>query len=325
MKRNILATTGLILGFALVSVLFQNCGFQAPSAVRRVANDNQEIDNSEKISFSSFRFVDGGGMRPPDMPMFDDDIEIKNEGGKLFANSETFNLECIKPRHAIGAVLRAKILEQIKNLKIQVVNNGNRPILMDAKTQQIILKFEDGTEKTVSLSDSGLRSGDLVAVNGAELVKLLKALNQAIPVACHVPEHALTQISSLHYESYGGFAPPSATNNRHDMNFVFSASGIKVDRSEGGDCFKPEFTLNAKDVLQMNTLISALQPEVYKAEFPIMDAPTTKITVTLGSGEVKVIHLSAGGAQNGDLYAAEGSALGNFLDALDQKIPIACH
>lgn len=324
MKKSIFATTGLIVGFALVGVLFQNCGFQAPSAARRVANDNPEIDNSEKISFSSFRFVDGGGMRPPDMPMFDDDIEIKNEGGKLFANSETFNRECIKPRHAIGAALRTKILEQIKNLKIQVVNNGNRPILMDANTQQIILKFEDGTEKTVYLSESGLRSGELVAVNGAELIKLLKDLNQAIPVACHVPEHELSQISSLHYESYGGMLPPSRSN-RHDMNFVFSDSGIKVDRSEGVECFKPAFTLNAKDVLLMNTLINALQPEVYKVEFPIMDAPTVKVTLTLVSGEVKVIHLSAGGAQTGDLYAAEGRALSSFLDALDQKIPMACH
>jgi hypothetical protein len=319
MKKYYLPFATLAGAGLIISVFFQNCGYASLSMEVPVSSTSVE---SEKIDFSSFQFLNGGGYPAPNTPLYSDDIKFAGKDGELVAHSNTSDASCSKPEKILSESDRAQILEHIANLKVAA--GKDLPVVADAPSEKIIMTLKDGSEKVIFLTSSGAQSGDLIASNGADLAALLKSINKTIPVACQLPE-VLQKISSIQYNSFGGYPAPGRPTPVHDMKFTLSNGVVKV-KAEVQDtaCFKPEATLSKEDIQKIKTLLEKMESKVKEPGAEVADAVTAKITVSLLSGESKVVHLTEQSAKAGELYTPQGNDLITFLHDLEQSLPMAC-
>lgn len=125
---------------------------------------------------------------------------------------------------------------------------------------------------------------------------------------------------------YGGWYPaPNKPNWSDDINFTLK-DGILTANSKTSDelCTKPTYTVDDADRKVILDMIAGLTVVVAKDIPPVADAGVKTIRLKLNNGYEKLIHLDASGARNGDNLATNGAELGNFLQNLNKKIPLAC-
>ncbi|NUN04325.1 MAG: hypothetical protein HUU57_01070 [Bdellovibrio sp.] len=125
---------------------------------------------------------------------------------------------------------------------------------------------------------------------------------------------------------YGGWYPaPNQPNWSDDINFTLKDGVLTADSKTSDElCTKPTYTVSDADRKAILELIAGLTLVVAKDIPPIADVGAKTIRLKLNNGSEKLIHLQATGAQNGDNVATNGAELGNFLQELNKKIPLAC-
>lgn len=332
MKQKFFKAALIVGSIATISLFFQNCGVGSFSAssIEEIQNqststnttNDDDSKQADKVEFSSFQFYYGGWYPAPNKPNWSDDINFTLKDGVLTADSKTSDVLCTKPKYTVEEADRKAILDLIAGLKVVVAKD--LPPIADAGSKTIRLKLNNGYEKLIYLQEAGASNGDNVATNGSELGNYLQNLNKKIPLAC---KNAPTEdLLSFTYFYGGGYPAPGAPSWFNDIQFRVTSSGVIV-KSKVHDslCLKPEFTLSNADANSILTAAIKLEIKTKTDPAVVADAPTNKVTLTLKSGETKVVHLSDHSASVGELVATNGASFALLLQELDKRIPMACH